>query len=737
MFHFYGAITNKKGDALPGYYVQLADSSSNVAPIYSDNNATPIVNSSGIANMALVDPNGMASFYVNPASYTLNIYGSDATTLYDNFLDVPCGLNTITLASGASVSTRSALAAISLPVNGQTALVSEPGREGLFVFDSANLSVQVTADPNQFNYVAPSSDTTGASGAWVRKQDSQLLSTSGAGLIGSDDGSSGALWSNVAGYISYLKSTAGSSIVGFTRTETGASVRTAQARFRDTVFLTDFGVKGDGVTDDTAAVQNAANAAAAAGKMLFVPAPAVAYRLTSQIAIPSALRIKGEGVTLTNGGSGALSTPSVGSWFFLNHTGIGFYLKDDANPNNAKWFSEIEGIGTYRTQPAPGAGWTPTVSGADFYIAHRASLDVFTFNPYIGVQVVSPGVLEIKRLRGQPLYTGIQVDSATDICDWQNIHFWPFWSQDSNVVGYTIVNAAGSRITRADGLKVKKFFTWGYARSILAKDAAGAGAGLSAFSLTDVYSDACGASIEIEADNYAAYGTINNPVINSDSAVRGTGAGIWIHGSVASKIMILGLNVTRASEEAVRVDGAAHIVKVQPLKIENWDRRSLGQYAFKADNGATINLLSVPSFVGSALLYLENSSTSQITLPANYRAANILGVYARRVSIADQTAVAIPLPPTTLVAVAQFVPDNPPGVGVPVGRYWVRGTASPSAVKVDEPSGDTSVALMTGVLTGTTGTAGNFTISPANDGNLYLENRTGAGRSTTVIVYGA
>ena len=40
---------------------------------------------------------------------------------------------------------------------------------GWFRFSDANLSSQVSADPAQLDYIAPDSDPTGASGAWVRK----------------------------------------------------------------------------------------------------------------------------------------------------------------------------------------------------------------------------------------------------------------------------------------------------------------------------------------------------------------------------------------------------------------------------------------------------------------------------------------------------------------------------------------------------------------------------------------
>lgn len=64
--------------------------------------------------------------------------------------------------------TRAGLALISA-VDGQAALLTEAGRTGVFVFSTANLTAKVASDPNQGVYVAPTSDPTGASGAWVRQ----------------------------------------------------------------------------------------------------------------------------------------------------------------------------------------------------------------------------------------------------------------------------------------------------------------------------------------------------------------------------------------------------------------------------------------------------------------------------------------------------------------------------------------------------------------------------------------
>jgi len=75
--------------------------------------------------------------------------------------------NTLISTEAATVANRTAMAAIS-GQPGASLILSEAGREGLFVFSSADLSTEVAADTTQGIYVAPATDTTGTNGAWVR-----------------------------------------------------------------------------------------------------------------------------------------------------------------------------------------------------------------------------------------------------------------------------------------------------------------------------------------------------------------------------------------------------------------------------------------------------------------------------------------------------------------------------------------------------------------------------------------
>lgn len=76
MFHHFGTVTNTSGDSLPNWQVecvQLADGST-VVPIFADENSTPILTVSGVANRAKSDDRGNYDFFVPSGTYSLKFY---------------------------------------------------------------------------------------------------------------------------------------------------------------------------------------------------------------------------------------------------------------------------------------------------------------------------------------------------------------------------------------------------------------------------------------------------------------------------------------------------------------------------------------------------------------------------------------------------------------------------------------------------------------------------------------
>lgn len=122
-----------------------------------------------------------------------------------------------------------------------------------------------------------------------------------------------------------LQSSSGSSLVGFIQAGAGAVARTVQSKLRDIINVRDFGTVGDGVADDTTAIQAAITAAA--GKALYLP--------TGIYKISAALTITGNYTSIFGDGSSSkIITNNATTSIFVLGDGIseirGITFKDFA-----------------------------------------------------------------------------------------------------------------------------------------------------------------------------------------------------------------------------------------------------------------------------------------------------------------------------------------------------------------------------------------------------------------------
>lgn len=118
-----------------------------------------------------------------------------------------------------------------------------------------------------------------------------VVKTSADVTVGTYDDITG----NASGILSAFTGPSGSASIGFIQAGANAVATTVQAKLRQTVSVKDFGAVGDGVTDDSAAIQAAMTyiQSAGGGTVLF-PEPAVAYRITTPITVPSYTSIQGQ-----------------------------------------------------------------------------------------------------------------------------------------------------------------------------------------------------------------------------------------------------------------------------------------------------------------------------------------------------------------------------------------------------------------------------------------------------------
>ena len=283
MFHFYQAIQNRSGDALAGYYVQAVNAVDTIVTLASDNSGTPIITTSGIANMAKVGTNGMVSFYIADGNYTIKIFAPDGTTLRETYPDVPMAsslslaIGTITtLSSGASAtasintSVTPALISIGIP----TGPAGPNGGIGTSAGNAALFSVAAGM-------------TIGAGITSFRTAGYSIAGLGGADYI--YDASVNAAYVTANPRASFL----------------AADTRGFRLNATQTVNVQMFGAVGDDVADDRPAFvaalaylksrSNVTTGNFSATPKLHVPLPPKAYYLSAGLNIHQSVHIRGDG----------------------------------------------------------------------------------------------------------------------------------------------------------------------------------------------------------------------------------------------------------------------------------------------------------------------------------------------------------------------------------------------------------------------------------------------------------
>lgn len=125
-----------------------------------------------------------------------------------------------------------------------------------------------------------------------------LAAPGGAALIGNTPSgtiSATTVQGAINEIVSDLAASSGSSLVGFLQTGTGAQPRTAQSKMREMVSVKDFGAVGDGVANDTAAIQAAidyvAGGVSSIGGVVYFPTGT--YLISSRINMPNRVGLQG------------------------------------------------------------------------------------------------------------------------------------------------------------------------------------------------------------------------------------------------------------------------------------------------------------------------------------------------------------------------------------------------------------------------------------------------------------
>ncbi len=230
----------------------------------------------------------------------------------------------------------------------------------------------------------------------------------------------------------------------------------------DVYSVRDFGAKGDGKSDDTAAFQKALDAAGKAGGGM-VYAPRGNYFFAGHLNVPAAVTLKGvwESVPAHNGIRDAgLPKPTDDGTTFLVTESAG---KEDGPPFiTLNHNSTLKGVVIYYPDQKPDEVPTPYPYAIAMRGKNPAVLAVELLNPYNGIDASQNERHLIRDVHGQPLRRGIFVDVIYDIGRIENVHFNPWWSMKPKLFEWQMQHGEAFIIGKSDWQYVFNTFCYGY-----------------------------------------------------------------------------------------------------------------------------------------------------------------------------------------------------------------------------------------------------------------------------------
>lgn len=223
----------------------------------------------------------------------------------------------------------------------------------------------------------------------------------------------------------------------------------------------DFGARGDGQTDDSAAIQKAIDAAANGGGWVWLGRGS--YRLKTPLVIRPGVTLRGTfGSVPAHNGLRDLGLPKPGETGTVLLCDCGAGEEDGPALVTVETNATLAGVCVFYPGIVSDRPPTPYPFAVALRGKNPAVVDVELLNPYKGIDASQNERHLIRNVHGQPIRLGVYVDAIYDIGRIENVHFNPWFSMQPGLFQWQMEHGEAFVFGRTDWQYVLNTFCYGY-----------------------------------------------------------------------------------------------------------------------------------------------------------------------------------------------------------------------------------------------------------------------------------
>ncbi len=345
--------------------------------------------------------------------------------------------------------------------------------------------------------------------------------------------------------------------------------------------VADYGVVGDGTTDDSHAIRLAITDAAPKGGIVFFPSGR--YFVRSSLTVPSGLTLEGAGWNTP----GSETNVFTGSWILVE-ADAGFSPVTVLGSSGAVRNLAFNVTNQSKTGPPANVQPMIIVTGANVLIE-----DVFLYNPYDGIYVYGTGRAVIRRIFGQPLRYGVKIDYSQDTNYIEGIHFWPYWQGSSTDAGkYQREYGTAISLFRCDNPHISNIFASNYNTGLsMATSSTGIPHKVH---LANADFDDCVTGIHVacastKPDSLSIQ--MANVTMQAPEGAPATSYGVWVEAGPASTVIqASNLRLTGCGASAVRIEANNVLFFGENVFLEDWGKANPASEGFSIAPGCAASI---------------------------------------------------------------------------------------------------------------------------------------------------